>query len=802
MTTKKRLLHRACLRLKGRRVLSAALDFIPDAVFAIDTQGRVFLWNKSIETMTGIPKEQIIGLGSYTHSLCFHNVRRPLLVDLVLNPDPSYESKYINFSRSGDTAQGEFYAAKVQGGLGVHLWSRASTLYDKRGKLIGAIQTISDISSRVEQHAKLEALNVEFHAANQELAAANEQLTAMEEELRYQYEEVLATRTGLEQAHQQLANIIDHLPDATFVIDPDKKVIAWNREMESMTGVRKHDVLGTSDYSVALYGQRRPVLVDFVGMSEEEVRKHYRTDFRRMEQQVIHNEGFMPRAYGGKGAYLSVMAASMLDGSGKVVGAIESLRDITASRENELALHRNEALLRELTDHMHDVVLRLTPAGVVDYASPSVKTLAGYTIEQIIGRHFSDFIHPDDLPLAYAGLESLETGAEDVALELRISYSDGHYRYVESVGSPIRHEDGSISGVVYVLRDITERKRLEQSLRHLGLHDHLTQAYNRAYFEQQLVSMEQETFFPLGIVTCDIDGLKLVNDTLGHAAGDTLLQIAVLTLQSNLRSEDILARVGGDELAIIMPRTSDTEIRKTCAEIRQALVNYNEMHPELPLSMSLGYAFAVEPTPLHQLFEAADNSMYREKLHRQQSTRSSVVHTLMRALEARDFITEGHAERLQSLVVNLAQRVGLPPGIIADLRLLAQFHDIGKVGVPDRILFKPNKLTPDEWMEMRRHCEIGNRIAQASPDLMPIADWILKHHEWWDGSGYPLGLMGEDIPLECRIISIADAYDAMTNDRPYRKAMTAQEALVELKRGSGTQFDPRLVAEFLDMIEV
>ena len=341
-----------------------------------------------------------------------------------------------------------------------------------------------------------------------------------------------------------------------------------------------------------------------------------------------------------------------------------------------------------------------------------------------------------------------------------------------------------------------------QRLRYLGLHDHLTEAYNRAFFEEQLLNMEQAIFFPLAVITCDIDGLKLVNDTLGHHAGDLLLQTAVATIKRLLKKEDILARVGGDELAVIVPHTSEAAARQLCAEIRQAVTDYNQVHPKLPLSMSIGHAYGSEVAPLHRLFEAADNSMYREKLHRQQSTRSAVVHTLMLALEARDFITEGHAERLQALVARLGERLELPDRTITDLRLLAQFHDIGKVGVPDSILFKPAKLTPAEQLEMHRHCEIGNRIAQASPDLLPISDWILKHHEWWNGSGYPLGLKGEAIPLECRIISIADAYDAMTNDRPYRKALTTEEAVAELKRGAGEQFDPHLVNEFLVVLSI
>ncbi|MEF8942140.1 MAG: HD-GYP domain-containing protein [Desulfohalobiaceae bacterium] len=170
-------------------------------------------------------------------------------------------------------------------------------------------------------------------------------------------------------------------------------------------------------------------------------------------------------------------------------------------------------------------------------------------------------------------------------------------------------------------------------------------------------------------------------------------------------------------------------------------------------------------------------------------------------MEARDFNTENHCGRLQELAASLARSLNLSQDFVNDLYLLARFHDLGKVGIPDHILFKPGTLTEEEWRQMRQHCETGHRIASSVPDLEPIADWILKHHECWDGQGYPLGLTGQDIPLPCRILAIADAYDAMTGDRPYRSSMTREEAITELRRCAGAQFDPDLVERFIRIFE-
>jgi len=356
--------------------------------------------------------------------------------------------------------------------------------------------------------------------------------------------------------------------------------------------------------------------------------------------------------------------------------------------------------------------------------------------------------------------------------------------------------------VLSVARDITERKELEEKLRFITMHDSMTGLYNRAYFDEEVLRLEAARELKAGVIGCDVDGLKLINDSMGHQAGDALLRSAGAAIASAVREGDFVARVGGDEFVVILYNIDGPGIKKVMDRIRAATAKQNKLEPGLPLSISLGCAVATEETKdIHQLLKEADDNMYREKLHHSQSARSMLVHGLKKALEARDFITEGHGDRLRDLIDKLGQALGLEERDLAELRLLAQFHDFGKVGVPDRILFKPGRLTEEEYAEMKRHSEIGHRIAQSVPDLCPIADRILKHHEWWNGQGYPLGLKGEDIPLECRILSIADAYDAMTSDRPYRKAMPHEEALSELHRFKGRQFDPALVDRFTEMLK-
>jgi diguanylate cyclase (GGDEF)-like protein len=360
-------------------------------------------------------------------------------------------------------------------------------------------------------------------------------------------------------------------------------------------------------------------------------------------------------------------------------------------------------------------------------------------------------------------------------------------------------------GIVQIqgfLQDISRTRKLEDDLRNVQDYDPLTGLLNRRAFEREMEKNDTGQSDPVGIMIGDIDGLKFVNDTLGNEAGNKLLVVASRAMQEAFPENVVMARVGGDELAALALKTERRFFEEAREKIREAVNRYNEENPSLQLSFSIGFAVNDEaPSQIQEVFTQADNNMFREKLLCHQSIHSSVVQTLNKALEMRDFITEGHGQRIRNLAEKLSRSIGLPERSIIDMRLLAQFHDIGKVGIPDRILMKPGPLTPEEAIEMQRHCEVGYRIALSATDLVPIADWILKHHEWWNGQGYPGGLKAEKIPLECRILAIADAYDVLTNNRPYRNAVPSNEALEEIRRYAGIQFDPYLVKKFCQIFE-
>lgn len=345
------------------------------------------------------------------------------------------------------------------------------------------------------------------------------------------------------------------------------------------------------------------------------------------------------------------------------------------------------------------------------------------------------------------------------------------------------------------------RQQIENRLLYMSMHDSLTNTFNRNYLEQEMNKLSNDTSNSVGIIVLDIDGLKFINDTFGHSIGDKLLISAAEIIKISIPENTVLSRFGGDEFVILVYDATKNMMENIINRIQDASKSFKLLN-KIELSISMGYSIRNgRYKTVEEVFKEADNKMYNDKLHHTQSKHSNIVQTLMVALEARDFITEGHADRLQELIVKLAEKINYTDCRSNDLRLFSKFHDIGKVGIPDIILFKPGSLTFEEMNEMKRHSEIGYKIARSSSQLNHIADWILKHHERWNGDGYPIGLQGVEIPMPCRILAIADAYDAMTNDRPYRKAMSHEEAISELRKDSGIRFEPYLVEKFIELFE-
>ncbi|MDF1618784.1 bifunctional diguanylate cyclase/phosphohydrolase [Petrocella sp. FN5] len=355
--------------------------------------------------------------------------------------------------------------------------------------------------------------------------------------------------------------------------------------------------------------------------------------------------------------------------------------------------------------------------------------------------------------------------------------------------------------VLIMIRDMTDRITLENRLRTLVDKDNLCQVFNRRYFEYYLTDFNMREITSFTIIIVDIDGLKLINDTLGHLSGDRVIISVAELIEKTFDHFGMISRIGGDEFGIVLHGFCVNDIESFLDTLKGFVKEHNLKTESVELSLSYGYGHHESGVlNVDHIFQEADNNMYQNKLLKTSSTKNNLVKTLMKALEAKDYITEGHADRMEMLATIIGHELKLPQNIIDRIQLLTKFHDIGKVGIPDSILKKPGALTSDEWKVMCTHCSIGERIANESTELKDIAHLILKHQERWDGKGYPLGLAGEEIPLECRILAIADTFDAMTNDRPYRKALPMHVAIEEILSQAGTQFDPEMVKVFHNVV--
>jgi diguanylate cyclase (GGDEF)-like protein/putative nucleotidyltransferase with HDIG domain len=520
-------------------------------------------------------------------------------------------------------------------------------------------------------------------------------------------------------------------------------------------------------------------------------------------------------AIGDTPKWFSSTFTRITNASGEVIGVQVASLDISARKQAEEALSESQALLK--------AAFETSQAGIVIVDAPSGKLRYVNKAGLLIRNKAEEDIQKDNDKLSYIKrwnlfhLDGTPYAEEEFILaraflfgetrsdEFIIQRDDLENRYVLAHAAPIRNPMGIISAGVIVFLDITDKKKAEEEINFLAYHDHLTNVNNRRFFEDEFVRMNAEANFPLAIITGDLNGLKLINDSIGHAAGDQAIRLFADAIREQLRICDVLSRIGGDEFGIILPKYSDEEAKAMVSRmqsiIRIKLNDSKSAQTQIELSATFGYSVqSFIGQTLDSLMNEAETFMYRRKFYDDTSKHSHVIDAIMNMLFEKSVREQQHSLRVSMLSSAIAEAMHLDETTVAKVKAAGALHDIGKIGIDERILNKTDSLTDIEWNLMKQHPIRSARILATIDAYLDIVPFVKSHHERYDGLGYPAGLSSTQIPLEARIISVADAYDAMTKSRPYRAPINKDAAAEELLRCAGSHFDPHIVEVFIQSV--
>lgn len=587
------------------------------------------------------------------------------------------------------------------------------------------------------------------------------------------------TQRRLRESEELFKTVATSSPIGIYIVQEGKFRFV-NPRFELHTGYDREELLGMDSLALVLPEDRDAVQDNVIQMLKGERSAPY-------EFRVVTKQGEVRWV-------METVASIRCRGERAVLG---NYMDVTEQKRTEEALRRSEREKALILDAMLELVVYQDAEMRVLWANRAAAASVGLSPEQLVGRRCYEVWHGRDRPCEGCPVEAALHSGEPREGEVRSP--DGRFWFIRAY--PVRDERGRVAGAVEVALEITERRRMEEELKFFTFHDALTGLYNRAYFDQEMERLEGGRYAPVSVVMWDVDGLKLVNDVLGHDAGDRVLIAAATVTRKCFRSGDVVARIGGDEFAALLPRAPRPVVEDVCRRIREAVAAYNASGPELPLGVAVGCATGGADACLRDLLREADHNMYLDKLLGNRGAREAVVAAVFRKLEELDRPAAARAGRVRKLAAALARAAGLGERQTADLLLLARYHDIGRVRLGECAVSRPEgALTPEERREVERHPELGYRIALSVPELAPVADLILKHRERWDGRGYPLGLKGEEIPPECRVLAVAEAYAALVADPPAGEGLGPEEAAARLRDLAGSALDPRLVALFLERV--
>ena len=474
----------------------------------------------------------------------------------------------------------------------------------------------------------------------------------------------------------------------------------------------------------------------------------------------------------------------------------KNLEDANAALEEEVQDHEYALLRLEISEKRFEAMVHALPDaffiinknGVFIDCEVSDPSWLLYKKEDFLGQSIDKLLPKK---LAEISLEKIQKTLETKKIQfLEYTLEENGRKYYEA-----RFVYNASTEVFVIVRDVSPLKLAQVRNYYLKYSDPLTKLYNRRYFEEQLILLDRESSYPLGVLMIQINGLKLINNAFGYDVGDNLIKWAGSILEKETNSAACLARLGGDEFVVLFKNTSLQALEKIVKNINVCAKN-TLFHHTL-ISFSIGKAIETGPSQRTQdIIRLAESSMYQEKIMDNRFMKEKTIEQILEHLNRKIPSEEIHGQRVGEISRALGQALNLDPESIDEFYLAGRLHDIGKITINHELLNKPTLLTQEEWQEIKLHPEGSYRIIKSVEAYGHLAKGILHHHERFDGSGYPDKLKGKEIPLISRIIAIADAFEAMTSHRPYRNKVSFEEAMAELNDQAGSQFDPDLVEIF------
>ena len=609
------------------------------------------------------------------------------------------------------------------------------------------------------------------------------------------------TRRRLEENEQRYRSLFEQNVDAVFTFDLEGRFVDANPACETVSGYTPAELHGTHFLPLVVPEDRDRTLA----LNSQAVRGAAQHE----EIALLHKSG--------RRVEVTITKVPIVV-DGTIVGVYGIAKDITARKQAEAALRQSDTWLRAVAE-AGPVPMMITRwnDSLILYANHHVRGLFGIAPEEeVVGRHTLDFYA---MPEGRAALRQALTEKDHLPnWECRLRRMDGTAFWASGAFQKMVYQGEE--AIFAVFRDVSTQRRLLDEARAQAEQDPLTGLLNHRAFHRRLEEEAERARYggtSLAIAVLDLDNFKFFNDVYGHAVGDDVLRQVAAVLRAACRAHDTLARFGGDEFALLMPDVGgDTTAESVRARLAAGIGDLRHRPPgagcAVPIGLSVGVALfpAEAPTRL-AVMQIADERLLRAKAGTGANTeaqrlrgalRDSVegfpmLDALVTAVDNKDRYTRRHSEDVLTHSLQIARRLGMTEADQHTLTMAALLHDVGKIGVADHILRKPGPLTDEEVEAIQTHPAVGAAVVAAVPGLTVILGAVRHHHERWDGGGYPDGLRGEETPLLARLLAVADAYSAMTTDRPYRKGLAASEARHRLGQGAGTQWDPVYVEAFL-----